>query len=65
LAYSTFNASYRYVLVVNGFKVLALAFLHKGDSSVVKVDSATIKLEVISNSETFMFLSQKLSFLKA
>jgi hypothetical protein len=57
LAYSTFNASYRYVLVVNGFEVLALVFLYKGDSSVINVDNVAIKLKVMSNSETFTFLN--------
>jgi hypothetical protein len=64
LAYNTFNANCRHVLIINGFEVLALAFLYKGDSSVIKVNSATIKLKVVSGGETFMFLSQKLSFLK-
>jgi hypothetical protein len=57
LAYSTSNASYRHVLVINGFEVLALAFLYKGDSSVINVDNAIIKLKVISGGETFTFLS--------
>jgi hypothetical protein len=57
LAYSTSNASCRHVLVTNSFEVLALVFLHKGDSSVIKVDNAVIKLEVVGSNETFTFLS--------
>jgi len=57
LAYSTSNASCRRVLVADGFEVLALAFLRKGDASVVSVDDAAIELEVVDNSETFTFLS--------
>jgi hypothetical protein len=57
LAYSTSNANCHHVLVVNSFEVLALAFLRKGDSSVIKVNDATIKLEVMSGSETFTFFN--------
>jgi hypothetical protein len=57
LAYSTSNASYRRVLVTNGFKVLALAFLCKGNASVISIDDAAIKLEVVGGGKAFMFLS--------
>ena len=64
LAYSTSNTSCRRILVADGFEVLTLAFLRKGDASVVSVDDAAIELEVVGGGETFTFLSQKLSFLK-
>jgi hypothetical protein len=59
LAYSTFNASYCHVLVIDCFEVFALAFLYKGNTSVINVNNAAIKLEVVSGNETFTFLNQK------
>ncbi len=59
LAYSTSNAGCYRVLITNYFEVFALAFLHKGDTSVVSVDNAAIKLKVVSGGKTFTFLSQK------
>ncbi len=59
MAYSTSNASCYRVLIADCFEVFALAFLRKGDTSVVSVDNAAIKLEVVGGSETFTFLSQK------
>jgi hypothetical protein len=59
LAYSTSNASCYRVLIADCFEVFALAFLCKGNTSVVSVDNATIKLEVMGGGKTFTFLSQK------
>jgi hypothetical protein len=65
LAYGTLVTCCHRVLVINGFEVFALAFLYKGDSSVINVDNAVIEFEVISNNKTFTFLGQELGFFKA
>jgi hypothetical protein len=65
LVYGTLITYCYYVLVIDGFKVFALAFLYKGDSSVINVNDAVIEFKVMSNNKTFMFLNQELGFLKA
>jgi hypothetical protein len=57
LAYSTSDASCRRVLVANGFEVLALAFLRKGNASVVSIDDAAIEFKVVGGGKAFTFLS--------
>ncbi len=57
LTYSTSTASCSHILVTNGFEVLVLPYLHKGNSSAVNVDNSSVKLEVIGGSETLTFLS--------
>jgi len=57
LTYSTSTTGYSRILVVNGFEVLALPYLRKGNSSAVDVDNPSVKLEVVSSSETLTFLS--------
>ncbi len=57
LTYSTSTAGYSRILVTNGFEVLALLYLYKGNSSAVDVDNSSVKLEVVSSGETLTSLS--------
>jgi hypothetical protein len=63
LTYSTFTTSRGNVLVVDAFEVLALAYLYKGDTSVVNVDNSFIELEVVVRGKALAFLGQKPSLL--
>jgi hypothetical protein len=45
--YGTSIAYYYYVLAVNGFKVLILANLRKGDAIIISIDNPFIKLKVM------------------
>jgi hypothetical protein len=60
LAYSAFVASYRRVLVVNGFEVLILLYLYKGNYDIVSFDNSFVKLKVISGTKPLTFLYYKL-----
>jgi hypothetical protein len=57
LTYSTFITGYSRILVVNGFKVLILPYLRKGNSSAVDVNNPSVKLKVVGDSETLTFFS--------
>jgi hypothetical protein len=57
LAYSAPTTSCSHILVANDFEVLALALLHKGNSSGFGMDNPTIELEIIVGSEAFTLLS--------
>jgi hypothetical protein len=57
LTYSTSTAGYSRILVANGFEVLILPYLRKGNSSAVDVDNPSVKLKVVGGSETLTFLS--------
>jgi hypothetical protein len=52
------------VLRGNGSEVFALAFLRKGDSSGIRMDNTSIKLEIMVKSEGFTLLSQELSLME-
>jgi hypothetical protein len=52
------------ILRRNGSEVFILVFLYKGDSSSIRMDNTSIKLEIVVNSEAFTLLSQELSLLE-
>jgi hypothetical protein len=52
------------VLYRNGSEVFILVFLYKGNSSSIRMDNTSIKLEIVVNSEAFMLLSQELSLME-
>jgi hypothetical protein len=60
LAYSAFIANCRYVFVINGFKVLILLYLYKGNYNTVSFDNSFIKLKVISGIKSLTFLCYEL-----
>ena len=45
--------------MVDGLEVLALSYLRKGEPIIVGMDNSSIKLEVVSGSETFSILGQE------
>jgi hypothetical protein len=52
------------ILYRNGSEVFILAFLYKGNSSGIRMDNTSIKLEIMVNSKAFMLLSQELSLIE-
>ena len=57
LIYGTPITGYSRILVANGFEVLVLPYLRKGNSSAIGMDNSSIELEVVGSGETFTFLS--------
>jgi hypothetical protein len=64
LTNSTPTACGSSVLYRNGSEVFALAFLRKGDSSGIRINDTSIKLEIVVNSKAFTLLSQELSLME-
>ena len=52
------------VLRGNGSEVFALVFLHKGNSSSIRINNTSIKLEIMVKSKGFTLLSQELSLME-
>jgi hypothetical protein len=57
----TYNNS---ILYRNGLEVFILVFLYKSNSSSIRIDNISIKLEIIVNSKVFIFFSQELSLIE-
>jgi hypothetical protein len=51
---TTYNSS---ILYRNGLEVFILVFLYKGNSSSIRINNTSIKLEIIVNSKAFILLS--------
>jgi hypothetical protein len=45
------------ILYKNGLKVFILVFLYKSNSSSIRINNTSIKLEIIVNSKAFILLS--------
>jgi hypothetical protein len=60
LAYSASAAGCRRVLVTDGFKVLILPYLCKGNYGAVSFDNSSVKLEVMGGTEPLTFLRHEL-----
>jgi hypothetical protein len=60
LAYSAFAAGCRRVLVANGFKVLILLYLCKGNYGTVSFDNSFVKLKVMDRTKPLTFLYYEL-----
>jgi hypothetical protein len=58
---TTYSSS---ILYRNGSEVFILVFLYKSNSSNIRINNISIKLEIIVNSKAFIFLSQELSLIK-
>jgi hypothetical protein len=52
------------ILYRNGSEVFILVFLYKGNSSNIRMNNTSIKLEIIVNSKVFTLLSQELSLIE-
>jgi hypothetical protein len=64
LTNSTPTAYSNSILYRNGSEVFILVFLYKSNSSNIRIDNTSIKLEIVINSKAFIFLSQKLSLIE-
>jgi hypothetical protein len=65
LAYNASTTGCCHVFVTNDFEVLTLLYLCKGNYSAISFDNPSIKLEVVSGSETLAFLRYKLRLFQA
>ncbi len=63
--YSASTTSCYYVFITNGFEVLILLYLYKGNYGAISFNNPSIKLEVVGGSETFTFLGYKLCLFQA
>jgi hypothetical protein len=57
----TYNSS---IFYKNNSEVFILVFLYKSNSSSIRINNPSIKLEIIVKSEGFMLLSQEFSLIK-
>jgi hypothetical protein len=60
LVYSASATGYRRVLITDGFKVLILSYLYKGNYDAVSFDNSSVKLKVIGGTKPLTFLRHEL-----